>query len=224
MLRPYALTTHCLAACAFALFTMSFSLPAHAIMTLSLDEGSGPTIITDGDDDGKITFDGSLTKFTTNVSTGLSKPKLIGAPTIIDLNSVNISEAAGTLVIELSDTGFTDVTGYLTSAIGGTTNGTVTYETFVDPDNGDPFAATLLAVSTTSDPFFSTGSKVLIDLTGGDPYSVGIRVTIEHGSGTKITSFNSEIRIPEPASLGMLGTGLVLAGLLMKRRRKSRPI
>jgi hypothetical protein len=224
MLRPDSLKTQCLAACLAALLATSFSPAAHAVLTLSLDDGAGPSIFTDADGDGKITFDGALTTFTTNVSTGLSKPILDGSPTLIDLNSVNVSNSAGTLVIELSDTDFTNATGYLSSAVGGTTNGTITYETFVDPANGDPFAATQLAFDTTSAAFFSTGSKVLIDLTSGDPYSVGIRVTIEHGAGKKVSSFDSEIRIPEPGSLGLLGTGLILAGLLMRGRRKVRRI
>lgn len=223
MLRPYDLKSLCLAVGAFALFTTSFSPAAHAVLTLSLNEvGGGSQTIVDTDGDGKVFFNGTLTNFTTNFTAGVSDPILIGTPSLIDLVSLNISELAGTLIIELSDTGYTNPTSYLNSLIGGTTAGTVTYETFVDTTNGNPFAGTLLASKTLDDPSFNAGSLFPISLSDGSPYSLGIRVTVEHGSGVTNTSFNSEIRIPEPGSLGLLGSGLVLAGLLLRQRRKTR--
>lgn len=222
MLRPRDLKSLSLAAGAFALFATSFSPAAHAVLTLSLNEvGGGSQTIVDTDGDGKVSFDGALTNFTTNFTAGVSKPVLIGTPSLIDLVSLNISDSAGTLVIELSDTDYTNPTSYLNSLIGGTTAGTVTYETFVDTANGDPFGGTLLASKTLDDPSFNAGSLFPINLPDGSPYSLGIRVTIEHGSGVTNTSFDSEIRIPEPGSLGLLGTGLVLAGLALRRRRKA---
>ncbi len=223
MLRRLDLKSLCLAAGVFTLLTTSFSPAAHAILTLSLDDGGGPVSVTDADDgivDGTALFSGPLTNFTVNVSTALSKPFLVGAPSLIDLNSVNGSNNGGTLVIEISDTDFTNATGVLFSEIGGTTNGNITYEAFVDPANGNPFDAIQLANKSFFTSNFSGGVQSSIDLASGNPYSLGIRVTIQHQPGQgQITSLDTQIRIPEPESLGLIGIGLLLAGLLLRRRR-----
>ena len=222
MLRPLDVRSLCFAIGTFALAATSFNMPAHAVLVLSLNDGGATQTVVDTDGDGQVSFVGALSNFTTNFTAGVSKPTLIGTPTLIDLTSQNISNAAGSITIELTDTDFTNSTSYLFSAIGGTTNGSVTYQTFVNTANGDPFAGTQLADKTLDSASFNAGSLFPIDLTGGTPYSLGIRVIIEHGAGNKISSFDSEIRIPEPGSLGLLGTGLLLAGLALSRRRKAK--
>lgn len=224
MLRPLC-TPYALAVGTFVAMTALMTPSAHAVLTLSLSDGISSASVTDGDGDGILTFDDPLSTFDFNRTTVLSQPFLVGDPTVIDLNSINASGAAGTLTIEVTDSDFTDPTAYLNFGIGGTTNGELTYEAFVSTTNGDPFLGTLIASGNGSNLVntgaFSDAQRLSLDLDGTVPYALGIRVTIEHGAGRKISSFDSEIRVPEPGSLGLLGTGLILAGLMLHRRRQA---
>jgi hypothetical protein len=224
MFRPLLNRSGAAAIGVFFAFNAILSLPAHAVLTLSLDDGGASSIVTDDDGDGVLRFNEGLSNFDVNGTIALSQPRLVGTPTILDLNSLNSSASAGTLVIEVSDFDFTNPTNYLNFGIGGTTNGNLTYEAFYSPTNDDPFLGTLFASGSadtlTNAGAFSDAQRFNVNLDGTDPYSVGLRVTIEHGNGVKVSSFDGEIRVPEPGSLGLFGTGLLLAGLMLRRRRQ----
>src|ERR687887_479 len=115
--------------------------PAHAVLTLTLENGGSTVSITDGGSGdlasqaGLIIFLGSVGVFTTNVTTGISD---IGSATpslIMDLNTVNLSSAAGTLNITFQDTGLLFPNGEITfvSGIGGATlQSSLSYQLSID--------------------------------------------------------------------------------------------
>jgi hypothetical protein len=94
------------------------------------DNGAGDI----NSDSGVVVFSGGVGDFIVNTTTGVTKP-LLGSSSspILDLNSINVNGASsGTIILEFSETGFTNVNATLDmlSVIGGTTAGTLQFETF----------------------------------------------------------------------------------------------
>ena len=144
----------------FTLVIGLFAVQADAGMWVSLNDGATSVIVSDeGPLDGTLGVVGAVSyngpvgaAWIVNITSGISKP-LVGGPAVatLDLSSQNVTGGAGTLTIQLTDTDFilptlTGLSGTLTSAIGGTTQGTVTLvEQILDPDNTE-FAGLLAGV------------------------------------------------------------------------------
>jgi PEP-CTERM motif len=201
--------------------------PAQATLILQLSDGTTTINVNDGGagdlngDVGAITFIGAVgSKWNINVSTAIGTALYPGGFGI-DLNSINLSNGAGTLRVAMTETdlnwGAPGVTStHVGGAIGGTTAGTVSYGLYTDNAN--------VAFGTGSTVFTGTGSNPVFSGTGGadinlaDPFSMSLILDITH-TRAGATSFDFEGKVPEPGTTALLGLGLL--GLGFSRRRRS---
>ena len=171
---------------------------------------------------GVVTFAGALGAFNVNVVTGLTTPVLPGIE--VDLNSVNILSSGGVhdLRITFRETGFTDVSGFVTQ-IGGTLSG--------------PAGSSITATSwfndliSLEDPISTLGpfgpgafaASLASGLALSAPYNLSLVVDL-HMTGPGVVSFDFNLEgterapIPEPASAALFAAGWLVVGAALRRR------
>jgi hypothetical protein len=203
---------------------------AQATLMLRVCDGPGGTgtctTVTDnlaGDTNpvaGVVSFGGAFGGFSAAVNTALSQP-VIGSLASPELDIAFVVGGGGTGSVLASDTDFTGIVN-LHFDFGGTTTGQVAFTAWGGTSNTH-FDMTN-AIDGVQGPFgpgpFSGSS--LSELVGGTviPYSLtlGVDITQREGVSSGDVHLNS---VPEPATLLLVGSGLVAGGVW--RRRRSRP-
>lgn len=162
---------------------------------------------------GSITFEGSIGSFSFTLDSG-TDPLIEIAPELMDLTTKNIkTTAAGSLTITYSASGITGNTGFLLND-GGTQTGDATsadYSAFV----GTTLIATTGALTGSSFGVTNLGSSVT---SGAGPYTLKQVLDLKFsGAGTDSGDFSLS-GVPEPASISLFGSVLLLSVGAIRRR------
>ena len=196
---------------------------AHAdLISIGLQESgvNGGAIDTVASASGHAVYAGTFGSFTISVVTALGSPPL--AQPIFQTTADDYSSSAGTITVWITEQGLTAPTGpnkFLSGLTANLFNGSVTSvseSTLISTGNA-LFGGTVLATNT----FPTMGSVAYTDLTPSlaNPYSETVEYVVTLGSGGG--SVNDTINIsavPEPASLGLLGTAMICLSYFRRKR------
>jgi hypothetical protein len=192
----------------------------------TIDNGAGDSNGTTG----IIGFNGAVGVWSINTGNAFGPPVEI-LPLLLDISSFNATTSGGgtggaALGMWLTIQNLSAPLGTLSAFnhMGGTSSdgsAMITSQAFIDPNNklfcgsGSSCSPLTSLLSLTGKTF--AGDKTGSGATGPGKYSVTLLITLASAVADQ-TSFDSELSIPEPATLSVLGAGLFALGTGLKKK------
>jgi len=176
-----------------------------------------------------LQFSGSVGGWNVQSTTGTTNP-VLNLPELMDMTNTSVStNGAAPITLLLTLTGLTGPLGnqLFINSIGGTSTGNVamSINVWLSQANTAFCASGSCGTDVLSQSFNLTGVGTLFGnktsgtaLTGSGPYSLTLAITIDgHGSAADVT-FDDNLSIPEPATLSVLGAGLLALGTGLRKK------
>lgn len=225
--------------CTATILFIGLSVSANAFPVLRVihsDLPGGSIDIVDADEDGLVQFSGSLGGFTLAMNVGVSYPALgtLDRPKM-DLFSMEVTSAAqfggfaDSITIMLTDSGFlgdsaSSVQHPFITAIGGTTDGLVEAQAYLDNSNALFGMGSSVASYNSNDlalGFGAFGGSGATKIATDDLYSLTLVTTITHTGANQVSSMDFLVALVEPSTVALFAIGLAGLGFVRRQRKLS---
>lgn len=192
-------------------------------ITLRVSSGANSHTVS-GNGSTPISFAGPVGPFVANVTVGNTQPFLT-APDLLNLLSIDAKTkncfGSCSLLVALTATNFTQPVSFFKSTLLGTATSLraaplFSFSTYLSPTN-TPFGQNIL-LGSCSGRFFVVNCMSTKAAFSGGLYSLTIALSIDAAPNSSINVDSDISAVPEPASMALLGFGLLSGALMLKQR------